>query len=297
MRVEAAAEAIAAADKKAALGALPQWDLSDLYPGPDSAELNRDLVLLAEDANAFRQRYEGRLAGLSGAELGAAVEAYERMQELSGRIISYASLVHAGNLADPEIGRFYQTMQERTNAIATGLLFFTLELNRLDDDVSRQRRPIPALGPLPAVAARCARLSPAPAVATRSKSCCTRNRSPAAPPGPGCSTRPIADLRFPFRGRDLTEAEAMHLMSDRDGAVRREAALSIGEVLGRNARHLRADHQHARQGQGDRGPLAPFRAADLVAQPVELCRGRGRRRADRGGAGELSRACRIAITG
>ena len=54
-------------------------------------------------------------------------------RRLSGRIISYASLVHAGDLADPEIGRFYQTIQERINAIATELLFFTLELNRLDD--------------------------------------------------------------------------------------------------------------------------------------------------------------------
>ena len=70
MRVEAAAEAIAAGENKAALGALPEWDLSDLYPGPDSPELTRDLALLAEDADAFRQRYEGRLAGLAGRRAG-----------------------------------------------------------------------------------------------------------------------------------------------------------------------------------------------------------------------------------
>src|SRR5271154_4555722 len=133
MRVEAAAEAAAATDKKAALGTLPEWDLGDLYPGRESPELSRDLARLADDAEAFRQRYEGRLADLSGAALGAAIETYERLQEQSGRIISYASLVHAGNLADPEIGRFYQTMQERTNEISTTLLFFTLEINKLDD--------------------------------------------------------------------------------------------------------------------------------------------------------------------
>ena len=102
-------------------------------------------MLLAEDADAFRQRYQGRLAGLSGAELGAAVEAYERLQELAGRIMSYASLVHAGNLADPEIGRFFQTMQERINAISTSLLFFTLELNRLDDADLAAKEADPAL--------------------------------------------------------------------------------------------------------------------------------------------------------
>ncbi len=235
MRVEAAAEAIAAADKKAALGALPQWDLSDLYPGPDSAELNRDLVLLAEDANAFRQRYEGRLAGLSGAELGAAVEAYERMQELSGRIISYASLVHAGNLADPEIGRFYQTIQERTNAIATGLLFFTLELNRLDDDVLAAKEANPAL----------ARYRPwlrdtrafRPHQLSDEVERLLHEKYVA---GAAAWTRlfdeTIADLRFPFRGQQLTEAEVLDLLSDRDAEVRREAAFTVGEVLGKNAR-------------------------------------------------------------
>jgi len=235
MRVEAAAEAIAAADKKAALGALPQWDLSDLYPGPDSAELSRDLVLLAEDANAFRQRYEGRLAGLSGAELGAAVEAYERMQELSGRIISYASLVHAGNLADPEIGRFYQTIQERTNAIATGLLFFTLELNRLDDAAIAAKEADPALAHYrpwlrDLRAFRPHQLSDEVEKLLHEKYVA----------GAAAWTRlfdeTIADLRFPFRGQQLTEAEVLDLLSDRDAEVRREAAFTVGEVLGKNAR-------------------------------------------------------------
>ena len=133
MNLPAAATEPASAERLAALGGLPEWDLSDLYPGRDSEALTRDLTTLAEEAESFRERYEGRLNTLSGAELGTAVEAYERLQEKIGRIMSYASLVHAGDLSDPQIGRFYQTMQERTNAVSTALLFFTLELNRLDD--------------------------------------------------------------------------------------------------------------------------------------------------------------------
>src|ERR1700730_3228783 len=133
MNLPAAATEPASAERLAALGGLPEWDLSDLYPGRDSEALTRDLTTLAEEAESLRERHEGRLNTLSGAELGAAVEAYERRQEKIGRIMSYASRVHAGALADPQIGRFYQTMQERTNAVSTALLFFTLELNRLDD--------------------------------------------------------------------------------------------------------------------------------------------------------------------
>jgi oligoendopeptidase F len=234
MQARAAAET-ATAQHKAALGALPEWDLSDLYPGRDSPALHRDLAQLGADAEAFRRHYEGRLADLSGADLGAAVEAYERLQELSGRIVSYASLVHAGNLADPEIGRFYQTIQERINAVATELLFFTLELNRLDDAVLAAKEADPALAHYrpwlrDTRAFRPHQLSDEAEKLLHEKSVAGR----------AAWTRlfdeTIADLRFPFRGRELTEAEALDLLSDRDPQVRREAAFSVGGVLGKNAR-------------------------------------------------------------
>ena len=163
MNVPTAAAEPALAERQAALGALPEWDLSDLYPGPDSESLTLDLTTLAEEAEVFRERYEERLDALSGAELGAAVETYERLQEKIGRIMSYASLVHAGNLSDPEIGRFYQTMQERTNAVSTTLLFFTLEINRLEEAELELKARRPGACPFSAVAARHPRLPPAPA--------------------------------------------------------------------------------------------------------------------------------------
>ncbi|HYP35946.1 MAG TPA: oligoendopeptidase F, partial [Stellaceae bacterium] len=97
MQVQAATGA-AVEQRQTAVADLPEWDLSDLYPGRDSEPLARDLAQLADDAEAFRERYQGRLADLSGAALGAAIETYEQLQEQSGRIISYASLVHAGDL-------------------------------------------------------------------------------------------------------------------------------------------------------------------------------------------------------
>ena len=95
----------------------------------------------------FVPQFQGHLADLSGAELGEAVVTYERLQEKIGRITSYASLVHAGDLSNPEIGRFYQTMQERTNAVSTVLLFFTLELNRIEDAELAAKLKDPALAP------------------------------------------------------------------------------------------------------------------------------------------------------
>src|SRR3979411_2849916 len=68
----------------AALGPLPEWDLGDLYPGRDSPELARDLAALAADATAFRARYEGWLADLSGGEAGAAGAGEPKLQEGAG---------------------------------------------------------------------------------------------------------------------------------------------------------------------------------------------------------------------
>ncbi len=52
-----------------------------------------------------------------------------------GRIGSYSQLAYSQNMSDPAVGKFYQTMQERTTDIANDLLFFTLEINRMDEAV------------------------------------------------------------------------------------------------------------------------------------------------------------------
>jgi oligoendopeptidase F len=217
------------------LGRLPEWDLADLYPGRDSPALARDLAALAGDAVAFQQRYRGRLGDLSGGELGAAVKEYERLQEIAGRIISYAELMRSGNVADPEIARFFQTMHERVNATSTELLFFALEINRLDAAALDRKAADPALAHyLPWLrdvrAQRPHQLSDDLEKLLHEKSVAGRAA------WMRLFDDTIAELRFPFRGKELTEPEAMHLMSDPDGAVRREAALSIGDVLGRHGR-------------------------------------------------------------
>lgn len=113
---------------------LPVWDLSDLYPAPDAPEVNAHLEAALKDAAAFEDQYKGRLANLDGDGLADAVAAYEALQERIGRLISYAKLLQAGNVIDPEISRFQQNVEERVNSLTLHLLFFTLELNRLGED-------------------------------------------------------------------------------------------------------------------------------------------------------------------
>ena len=115
--------------------ALPEWNLTDLYAGPDDASLKTDLDETAAAAEAFAAAYAGKLADTDGAGLAAAIADYEAILETLYKVMSYAQLLHAGNVADPAIGRFYQTTQERVTEITSVTLFFTLEINKLDDEV------------------------------------------------------------------------------------------------------------------------------------------------------------------
>src|SRR5579863_659712 len=133
------------------LGALPEWRLDDLYSGMDSPVFVADLQRAAEEAKAFAERYRDKLETLAkgpaaGEQLGQAVKAYEAIQDLVGRIMSYAGLVYAGDTSDPARAKFYGDAQEKVTALASDLLFFELELNRLDDQLIDAAMADPAAG-------------------------------------------------------------------------------------------------------------------------------------------------------
>jgi oligoendopeptidase F len=119
----------------AALGLMPEWDLRDLYPGTDAAELKRDLTWAAEEAARIRATYQGKLVtlGSDGAELAEAVKAYEKLSDVIGRMGSYAGLLYYANTTDSERAKFFGDMQTKITAISTELVFFELELNQIDD--------------------------------------------------------------------------------------------------------------------------------------------------------------------
>lgn len=122
------------------LGQMPEWDLSDLYAAPTAPEVARDIEKGAADAKALKTRWQGKLvaAGSDGAMLAQAVKAYEDLSDLLGKLGSYAGLLYAANQTDPVRAKFYGDISEKLTAISSDLLFFELELNKIDDaDLAR----------------------------------------------------------------------------------------------------------------------------------------------------------------
>ena len=115
------------------LGNLPEWDLSDLYSSQNAPELSRDLQFLDQECASFAADYEGKLANLDAAEMLACVLRNEHINTIAGRIMSFAGLRYYQLTIDGDRTKFMSDMQEKITNFTTPLVFFTLELNRIDD--------------------------------------------------------------------------------------------------------------------------------------------------------------------
>jgi oligoendopeptidase F len=124
---------------------LPEWNLNDLYPGTDSESFKSDLAKSADLALKFASRYKGKLASLSGGELAQALKDYESLSDLIGRVGSYAQLYYVGDTTDSGRSKFYGDVSSKITDISSGLLFFELEMNLIDDTALALALKIPAL--------------------------------------------------------------------------------------------------------------------------------------------------------
>ncbi|MFX0545564.1 M3 family oligoendopeptidase [Roseovarius sp. S1116L3] len=116
------------------LGDLPEWDLSDLYTAPDAPELKRDMDWLESECAAFAADYEGKLADLDADGLLKCIHRDEAISNIAGRIMSFAGLRYHQLTTDASRTKFLSDVQEKITNFTTPLVFFTLELNKLDED-------------------------------------------------------------------------------------------------------------------------------------------------------------------
>lgn len=239
-RIARAKGAAVAAGRDGDLGTLPEWDLAHLYPGIESAAFRDDLARGLDVCRAFAADYRGKLADLlangdGGAALAEAVARYEAIEDLLGRLMSYAGLVYSGDTTDPARAKFYGDTQEKLTTASSELLFFALELNRLDDAAVDKAL---ASGPLARwkpwvedlrkdkpyqLADEIERLFHEKSVTGRS----AWNR---------LFDETMAGLRFTVRGEELTLEPTLNKLQSPDATLRRDAAEALATVFKANLR-------------------------------------------------------------
>jgi oligoendopeptidase F len=222
------------------LGALPEWNLADLYPARDAPAVKDDLDRGENECIEFEKAYKGRLAEMAasanaGAALAEAVRRYEAIEDVLGRLISYAGLLYSGNTTDPAIAKFYGDMQERITAASLHLLFFQLELNRLDDAALDRAMTDPALG----------RYRPWVEDVRKDKPYQLEDRveqlfHEKSVTGYSAFNRlfdeTMVALRFKVGGKELTQEQVLNQMVDPDPKKRKAAAEALAVTLKANLR-------------------------------------------------------------
>ena len=221
---------------------LPEWNLDVLYRGLDDPAIKRDLDRSDAECAAFEEAYKGKLAGFAaaadgGARLAAAVRRYEAIDDLMGRLSSFAGLIHAGNTLDPARSKFYGDAQERLTAASIHLLFFALELNRIDDTVLDKAMADPALGHYRPWLQDVRRYRPYQ-LEDRVEQLFHEKSVTAYSAWNRHFDATIANLRFKLAGKSLAIEPTLNFLQDRSGAKRKAAAQALAHTLEDNVQQF-----------------------------------------------------------
>lgn len=221
-----------------AAGPLPSWDLSDLYAAPGAPEFASDLSRAEEAARSFAERYRGRLAQIAagpggGEVLAEAVRAYEALEDTLGRVMSYASLLYAADTTDPVRAKFYGDTQERVTQISTGLLFFMLELNRIEDETLGRALESPGLAHY-APWLRDLRAMRPYQLSDEIETLLHEKNVSGALAWNRLFDETLARLRFDVEGESLSCEAALNLLTDRAPERRKAAADALASTFAAN---------------------------------------------------------------
>lgn len=217
------------AEKQRGASLPPRWDLSALFSSPDAPDIAQGLDDIAARARDFEKTYGGRVEKLAPADFATAIVAYEKIAEASARIETYAELTAA---ADSAMAGKAADMREKLNAACAPLLFFTLEINKMDEAALLEKMTAPqAARYAPWIAGlRAERGHQLGAAVERYLQEMDAVTQPA---WRRLYDQTLRDMRFTVRGKKLTEAQVVSLFdTSQDMKLRHAAFAEYGAQLG-----------------------------------------------------------------
>jgi oligoendopeptidase F len=240
LTIEPTAQAPAdGANAAASLGDLPVWDLSVLYPAVDAPELQADLEQVRKDADSFANAYAGQLATIVAAgdsgRLLASISAYELIQEKLGRLMSFAVLTYCGDTTDPVRAKFYGDVQDKITNVSTRLLFYELELNRIDDAALDALNADPGLARYKPWLSDI-RLEKPYQLEDRIEKLFVEKSMTGYSAWNRLFDETVAALRFSVDGEELAIEPTLHLLQESNRDKRKAAAEALGKTFGANLR-------------------------------------------------------------
>jgi oligoendopeptidase F len=226
----------------AKLGTLPQWDLTDLYAAPDAPEFKRDLDWLETACSSFASDFDGKLATLDAQGMLDCVLRYEKIDMVAGRIMSYAGLRYYQNTVDADRAKFMSDAQEKITAFTTPLVFFSLEINRIDDDaINTLFAQSDALNRYQPIFERLRAMRPYQLSDELEKFLHDQSAVGAAAWNK-LFDETIAGLSFSVDGEEMNIEGTLNLLSDKDRDQREKGARELARVFGGNVKTFARVH-------------------------------------------------------
>ncbi|MDC1209363.1 M3 family oligoendopeptidase [Pseudomonadota bacterium] len=216
---------------------LPIWDLTEIYTDIKDPKIKEDLKNIRKISKEFLISWKDKIKNLNSNELVDCIEQYQNINEKIYKIGTHSNLIFATNMEDPEISRYNSTISDEVTDIFSSLIFVSLELSKISDDVfnkwmlsEKAKEWMPYLKILrkrnPFI------LDPLVEEILIEKSATGRSA------WVRLFDETSASLRFPFKKEMVSEAEILNYLSDPDPENRKMAGQSLSKILEKNKRIL-----------------------------------------------------------
>ncbi|MAO65996.1 MAG: oligoendopeptidase F [Balneola sp.] len=114
------------------------WDLSDLYASNEDPQLAKDKESVLEEADAFAQKYRGKISELSAGEFKSMLDEYENILDTSGKIGSFAYLQWSTDTSNTDYGKLVAETNELSSEVSQKLVFLDVEWLKISDEAAQK---------------------------------------------------------------------------------------------------------------------------------------------------------------
>jgi len=214
---------------------VPAWDLSDFYSSISDKKISAELKKIEKSSKDFDKKYHGKVAKLKAPQLFTAIVEYEKIAQAIGKLSSYSYLVYASDLSNQKNIAFHQNLSESLSKFETLLIFFTLELNEIDEkkiNILLKNAQLKKYQPFirDTRAFRKYQLSKELEKLSLEKNITGRAAFVRL------FDETVNNLKFSYRGKILTSQQIFDLMSSDDEKVRKDAAKAVGKTFEENSK-------------------------------------------------------------
>lgn len=214
---------------------IPSWNLSDFYSSIKDKKISLDLKKIATDSEKFTKTFSGKITNLNASQLFSAIKNYEEIAEEIGKISSYSYLIYASDLSNHTNVSFYQNISEALNKFESQLVFFTLELNKIDDKkltILLKNSDLKKYQPF----IRDIRTFKKHELSQELEKFSLEKNITGRSAFIRLFDETVNNLKFSYRKKILNSQEIFNLLSNPDEKIRKDAAKAIGKTFEENSK-------------------------------------------------------------